>query len=78
MGKEQFSAVLPYISADFVDMLVKKKGITESEAIAKLYVSKLYSLLEQEDTKLWQYSTDMLYSLFEQEEETGSVIYPDV
>ena len=39
---------------------------------------KLYAALEQEETKVWQYSTEMLYSLFEQEEQTGSICYPDV
>jgi len=33
-----------------------------------LYSSKLYATLEKEETKAWQYSTQMLYSLFEQEE----------
>ena len=78
MGQEQFIAIMPYISADLIDMISKKKGITENEAISKLYASKLYSDLEREDTKIWQYSTDMLYSLFEQEERTGTITYPDV
>lgn len=34
--------------------------------------------LEQEDTKVWQYSTDMLYLLFKQEEKTGKIEFPDV
>ena len=59
-----FHAVLPKIS--------------ENDAITKLYNSKLYAILEQEETKVWQYSTEMLYSLFEQEEETGKVEFPDV
>ena len=78
MGREQFLAVMPYISADLIGMIAKKKQVTEDEAIAMLYASKLYAALEQEETKVWQYSTEMLYSLFEQEEQTGSICYPDV
>ena len=78
MGKEQFLAVMPYISADLISMIAKKKQVTEDEAIAMLNASKLYAALEQEETKVWQYSTEMLYSLFEQEEQTGSICYPDV
>ena len=78
MSQEQFTAILPYISADLVSMIVRKKSISEEDAILKLYTSKLYVALEQEDTKLWQYSTQMLYSLLEQEEQTGSIRYPDV
>ena len=60
MGQEQFAAIMPYISADLVGMIAKKKNISENDAITKLYNSKLYATLEQEDTKVWQYSTDML------------------
>lgn len=78
MSQEQFIAIMPYICSDLVDMIATKNHITEGEAITKLYASKLYAFLEQEDTKLWQYSTDMLYSLFEQEEKTGTITFPDV
>jgi len=57
---------------------LQKNKISENDAITKLYNSKLYAILEQEGTKVWQYSTEMLYSLFEQEEETGKVEFPDV
>ena len=46
MGKEQFLAVMPYISADLIGMIAKKKQVTEDEAIAMLYASKLYAALE--------------------------------
>ena len=78
MGQEQFAAIMPYISADLVAMIAKKKNLTEEEAITKLYSSKLYESLENEETKVWQYSTRMLYSLFEQEEKTGTILFPDV
>lgn len=78
MSQEQFTVILPYISADLISMIVGKKNVSEEDAILKLYTSKLYAALEQEDTKLWQYSTQMLYSLLEQEERTGAICYPDV
>ena len=78
MSQEQFAAMMPYISADLVAMIAEKKGISHEEAIKKLYASKLYAALEKEETKVWQYSTQMLYSLFEQEEQTGMIRFPDV
>ena len=78
MGQEQFDAMMPYISVDLVSLIAKKQNISEEAAIKKLYVSKLYALLEKEETKVWQYSTPMLYSLFEQEEKTGDFQFPDV
>lgn len=66
MGQEQFNAIMPVISADIVSMIVSKRGVSEQDAIKLLYASKLYAALEQEETKVWQFSTPMLYSLMEQ------------
>lgn len=65
MGQEQFTAIMPYICSDLVGMIAQKLNITEDEAISKLYASELYAALEKEDTKVWQYSTAMLFSLLE-------------
>lgn len=78
MIQKQFNTIIPLISADVVKMIVQKKNISEKEAIMLLYSSKLYEALEKEDTKLWQYSTSMLYSLLEQEWNNGTIHYPDV
>lgn len=76
MGQEQFIAMMPYISTDLVSLISKKQNISEEEAIIKLYASKLYEALENEETKVWQYSTQMLYSLFEQEQKAGTIQFP--
>ena len=78
MSQEQFAAMMPYISADLVALIAEKQNIPHEEAIKKLYASKLYAALEKEETKVWQYSTQMLYSLLEQEEQTGTICFPDV
>ena len=78
MSQEQFAAMMPYISADLVAMIAQKQNISHENAIKKLYASQLYAALENEETKVWQYSTQMLYALFEQEEKTGTIQFPDV
>lgn len=78
MDYEQFISLIPFIVCDLVNMIVQKQNLSESDAITMLYNSKLYSLLEKEDTKVWYYSTDMLYSLLLQEQRTGSIVFPDV
>lgn len=78
MEKEQFNALMPYIIEDLAAMISRKENIAEHDAVGRLYESQLYALLEQEDTKLWQYSTDMLYSLFVQEQNEGVLTFPDV
>ena len=78
MGQEQFVLMMSNISASLIAKIAQKQNISDQEALEKLYSSNLYSLLEQEDTKVWQYSTDMLYNLFEQEQQTGELKFPDV
>ena len=78
MNPSQFAAIMPYISADLVGMIAEKENISENAAITKLYNSELYAILEQEDTKVWHYSTHMLYSLMKQEETTGKIEFHDV
>ena len=78
MTNEQFTALVPYVITDLINLISAKQNISEEDAIIKLYSSKLYEMLENEETKLWQYSTQMLYSLFEKEEKTGIIEYPDV
>ena len=62
----------------YVELKTALENISEEAAIKKLYSSKLYAVLEKEETKVWQYSTHMLYSLFEQEEKNGDIQFPDV
>lgn len=78
MGIDQFNAIIPIISADIVAMIAAKQKIPENQAINLLYNSQLYAALENEETKVWQYSTPMLYSLLEQELRVGTIHFPDV
>ena len=71
-------ALIPYISADLIKLIADKENISHDDAILRLYSSKLYELLEDEETKVWQYSSEMLYALLKQEEETGTIVFPDV
>lgn len=78
MSQDQFAALIPYITDDLASAIAQRQHIPDLEAITKLYHSKIYALLEKEETKLWQYSTDMLYHLLEQEEASGTLLFPDV
>ena len=78
MSQEQFGALLPIISADLVAEIAARRALTEQAAIRLLYHSGLYAALEQEDTKLWQYSTPMLYQMYRKSIETGKIQYPDI
>ena len=78
MSREQFIVMMPYITDSLAAMIARRQALSEADAVIRLYESKLYTLLEQEETKVWQYSTEMLYTLFVQEQQTGSIVFPDV
>ena len=78
MNKEQYEAIMPIICNDLVNFIAKKQNITLREALFKLYNSKLYDLLEKEETKVWCFDKPTLYSLFEEGEQTGVIKLPDV
>ena len=78
MDRDKFDALLPYVTSDLAAIISQKEKLSEIDALTKLYKSELYSMLEQEETKLWHYSTEMLYSLFSEEQQTGTITYPDV
>lgn len=77
MEKNKFEVILTLIIQNLVTEIVENKKISELEAMTKLYSSKLYNALEQENTKLWHLSPKALYELYIQEQNTGDIIYPE-
>jgi len=77
MDKNQFDALLPMIVAAFVKKITEREKISHDEAITRLYGSSLYSALENEPTKVWHYSVEKLFQLFEQEMNTGELELPE-
>lgn len=56
---------------------MESTGWSENEAMERFTQSKLYSYLEREETKVWQYSAVMLAQLFD-EERAGRLVLPEV
>ena len=71
MNTGAFEVVLQTISTGLVEKIMTDKRLDENAAMESLYSSKLYAMLEKEDTKLWHYSVPMLYDLFNEELTTG-------
>ena len=49
----------------------------EITAAKEFYNSKVYALLEQEDTKLWHFSALTLFNMFDEEKKTSSITFPE-
>jgi len=78
MSKEQFNSIFSIIVADLIKTIIKEEKLSEEDAIEYLYSSKVYKLLEDEKTKVWQYSTPLLYSLLKSEKKQGVFSLPEV
>ena len=77
MNERSFETLLYTITASVVAKIAKKNNWKEDEAIEKFASSKIYSLLEKEETKVWQYSAVMLSELFN-DELNGNLVLPEV
>lgn len=78
MDKSKFDAIFPIICADVAEKIESELNLSEKESITELYSSYLYEKLEQEETKVWQYSTEKLFEMFLEEKNTGKITFPEV
>lgn len=74
---KEFQVVLQVIVSRLAQMIAKEMNIYDKDALSRLYSSKLYEKLEQEETKVWHLSVPTLFSLFVEEQETGNIIFPE-
>ena len=77
MGEEKFSAVMSVLVEQVVHLIIENYAYDEITASNEFYSSKVYALLEQEDTKLWHFSPPTLFNLFDEEKKTGSFELPE-
>ncbi|MDR1111568.1 MAG: hypothetical protein LBP92_12985 [Deltaproteobacteria bacterium] len=69
--------VLAFITPGIIQLLMDNRNITVAAASMLLYNSRLYRLLEEEETKLWHLSYPILYDLLEEELTTGKSTFPE-
>ena len=74
---DELKVMLECITPRIVGNIMTDMGITEKEAFTQLYSSKLYEQLSRDETKLWHLSVPTLYKMFKEEQETGSITYPE-
>ena len=77
MNPEKLSTILAILNPAIIMMIMEKKGLTNIEAVKLFYNSKVYAMLENEESKLWHLSALTLYDLFDEELTTGIVNYPE-
>jgi len=73
----KFEIVLQTISTGLVAKIIEETGLDEDKAMERLYLSALYSAMENEKTKVWHYSVHKLYELLDNETKTGQLMLPE-
>jgi hypothetical protein len=77
MNERSFETLLYSITANTIAKIMETNGWNENETMERFTESKLYSFLEKEESKVWQYSATMLAELFE-DERAGNLVFPEV
>ena len=77
MDQKKFEAMLILLVPQVVELIIQNCQIDGIKAAKLLYESKLYALLEQEDTKLWHLSALSLFNMFDEEQKTGNITFPE-
>lgn len=77
MEKQKFEAVLMLLVPQIIHLITENYPHDEVTASKEFYDSKVYSSLEQEDTKLWHLSALTLFNMFDEEKKTGTFTFPE-
>ena len=77
VNQGNLNVVLTFITPGIIQLLMDNRSITLEAASLLLYNSKLYKLLENEDTKLWHLSYPILYDMLEEELTIGEITFPE-
>jgi len=77
MDKKNISSVIAVITPGIIRLLIENRKINLEEASKLLYNSKVYKVLEDEDTKVWRLGYPLLYDLLEEELTTGNITFPE-
>lgn len=77
MEQKKFEAMLVLIVPKVIGLIVENYKLDEIRASSAFYGSKVYSLLEQEDTKLWHLSPLTLFNMYDEERKTGNITFPE-
>lgn len=77
MEQKKFEAMLVLIVPKIIDLIVQNDALDEVTASKEFYESRVYSLLEEEETKLWQLSPLTLFNMYDEEKRTDNITFPE-
>ena len=77
MEQKKFEVMLVLIVPKIIDLIVQNDALDEVTASKEFYESRVYSLLEEEETKLWQLSPLTLFNMYDEEKRTDNITFPE-
>lgn len=77
MDDKKLKSMLILIVPQVIQLVINNYKVTDIEATEMIYKSELYSLLEDEETKLWHFSPLTLFNMFDEERITGRITFPE-
>ena len=77
MNEGKFSAMLSIIVPPVVGLISSRKGMSETEATESFYRSKVYAKLSEETSKLWHYSAETLFAMYDDERSGREIEFPE-
>ena len=78
MDKNQFAAFLACaVVPPIMQQIQQKENQNTLELIKDFYHSKVYALLENEESKLWHYSPLTLCNMYLSERKNGTIDFPE-
>ena len=77
MGDKKFEAIMTILVPQVIELIVENYNADEIVASKAFYESRVYALLEQEDTKTWHLSPLTIFNMFDEEQKTGVFEIPE-
>ena len=77
MEDKRFTAIMTILVPQVIELIVENYSLDEIAASKAFYESKVYALLEQEDTKIWHLSPLSIFNMFDEEQKMGMFEIPE-
>ena len=75
--QKRIGAMLMLLVPQVIKLVIENYGLSEQDATVAFYRSRVYSLLEDEETKIWHYSALTLFNMYDEERKTGNITFPE-
>ena len=77
MEQNRLIMVLVSLVPKILSLIISEYATDDEKAADMLYSSMLFAALEDEQTKLWHLSAHALFEMFQEEQQTGQITYPE-